>query len=147
MPVFIAGQGTTGQFFQMTFKPHNNSNMKSFRPICQLLILAAVLFTVNSDYAVAQKLKPGPQDLSFFSTADERDQPYSVYIPENFDENKAYPLVIFLHGAWSNHRLGMRRLFGVGNSQGYDFIKPGNVPFETDVEATRYWPPFKSVAI
>lgn len=39
----------------------------------------------------------------------------------------------------------MRRLFGVGNSQGYDFIKPGNVPFETDVEASRYWPPFRPV--
>ena len=119
--------------------------MKSFRPICQLLILAAVLLAFNSDYAFAQKLKPGPQDLSFFSSADERDQPYAVYIPENFDETKAYPLVIFLHGAWSNHRLGLRRLFGVGNSQGYDFIKPGNVPFETDVEATRYWPPFTPV--
>ena len=39
----------------------------------------------------------------------------------------------------------MRRLFGVGNSQGYDFIKPGNVPFENDVEASRYWPPFRTV--
>ncbi len=119
--------------------------MKSFRPICQLLILTAVLFAFNSEFAISQKLKPGPQDLSFFSSADERDQPYAVYIPENFDETRAYPLVIFLHGAWSNHRLGLRRLFGVGNSQGYDFIKPGNVPFETDVEATRYWPPFKPV--
>ncbi len=40
---------------------------------------------------------------------------------------------------------GLRRLFGVGNSQGYDFIKPGNVPFETDVEASRYWPSFRPV--
>jgi len=95
--------------------------------------------------AAAQKLKPGPQDLSFFSSVDDTDQPYSVYIPDNFDESKRYPLVVFLHGAWSNHRLGMRRLFGVGNAQGYDFIKPGNVPFENDVEATRYWPEFRPV--
>src|SRR5674476_1104368 len=119
--------------------------MKSFRLICQLLIPAAVLFAFNSDYAIAQKLKPGPQDLSFFSTADERDQPYAVYIPENFDENKAYPLVVFLHGAWSNQRLGLRRLFGVGISQGYEVITPGNVPFETVGVATRYWRPFKPV--
>jgi pimeloyl-ACP methyl ester carboxylesterase len=119
--------------------------MKNLRLTCQFIIMAAVLFAAGSDHANAQRLKPGPQDLSFFSTADERDQPYAIYVPENFDENKAYPLVVFLHGAWSNHRLGLRRLFGVGNSQGYDFIKPGNVPFETDVEATRYWPPFKPV--
>ena len=93
----------------------------------------------------AQRLKAGPQDLSFFSSVDDTDQPYAVYIPENFDESKSYPLVVFLHGAWSNHRLGLRRLFGVGNSQGYDFIMPGSVPFENDVEATRYWPEFRPV--
>ncbi|HUM34983.1 MAG TPA: hypothetical protein PKX32_06885, partial [Candidatus Saccharicenans sp.] len=109
------------------------------------IILVTLLIALLPDAADAQRLKPGPQDLSFFSSVDDTDQPYSVYIPENFDESKSYPLVVFLHGAWSNHRLGMRRLFGVGNSQGYDFIKPGNVPFENDVEATRYWPPFRPV--
>lgn len=107
-----------------------------------LLILLMAFLPYTAD---AQRLKPGPQDLSFFSSVDDTDQPYSVYIPENFDESKSYPLVVFLHGAWSNHRLGMRRLFGVGNSQGYDFILPGNVPFENDVEASRYWPPFRPV--
>lgn len=107
-----------------------------------MFIVVIICFTGP---AGAQRLSPGPQDLSFFSAVDDTDQPYSVYIPENYDETKAYPLVVFLHGAWSNHRLGMRRLFGVGNSQGYDFIKPGNVPYENDVEATRYWPPFRPV--
>ncbi len=111
----------------------------------RLFILMSVVFTCFSGQAGAQRLKSGPQDLSFFSSVDDTDQPYSVYIPENFDESKSYPLVVFLHGAWSNHRLGMRRLFGVGNAQGYDFIKPGNVAFENDVEASRYWPPFRPV--
>jgi pimeloyl-ACP methyl ester carboxylesterase len=53
--------------------------------------------------------------------------------------------VIFLHGAWSNHRLGLRRVFGQGNNQGTDFIKPGNVPKENDLEATRYFPVLKDV--
>ena len=119
--------------------------MNAVTSTMRLFILLSFLFTCISGQADAQRLKPGPQDLSFFSSVDDTDQPYSVYIPENFDESKSYPLVVFLHGAWSNHRLGMRRLFGVGNSQGYDFIKPGNVPFENDVEATRYWPPFRPV--
>lgn len=119
--------------------------MKSAIATLRVVVLATLLCVLGLMNAEAQRLKAGPQDLTFFSSVDETDQPYSVYIPENFDEAKSYPLVVFLHGAWSNHRLGMRRLFGVGNSQGYDFIKPGNIPFENDMEATRYWPEFKPV--
>ena len=119
--------------------------MKNPKTLCLLMLLTAALIFSGANRANAQSLKAGPQDLSFFSTADETDQPYAVYIPKNFDENKKYPLVIFLHGAMSNHRLGLRRAFGQGNIQGVDFIKPGNVPVETDLECTRYWPVLKDV--
>jgi len=105
----------------------------------------SLILTLTGTCLSGQKLKPGPQDLSFFSTVDEADQPYAVYIPNNYNESKKYPLVIFLHGAWSNHRLGLRRSFGQGNSQGVDFIKPGNVPVETDLESTRYFPKLKDI--
>ena len=119
--------------------------MKHIRSILRIIIAVTAVIVFTAENGNAQRLKAGPQDLSFFSPVDDTDQPYSVYIPDNFDESRRYPLVVFLHGAWSNHRLGMRRLFGVGNAQGYDFIKPGNVPFENDVEATRYWPEFRPV--
>lgn len=108
------------------------------------VMLAAVLLLPASP-SFGQRMKSGPQDLSFFSKVDETDQPYAVYIPKNFDENKPYPLVVFLHGAMSNHRLGLRRVFGVGNIQGEDFIKPGHVPVESDLEVTRYFPAMKDV--
>jgi len=111
-----------------------------FPVIAMIMILS---FTVHT--TMAQKLKSGPQDLCFFSSVDETDQPYAVYIPKNFDENRKYPLVVFLHGAWSNHRLGLRRVFGQGNIQGKDFMTPGFVPIETDLESTRYWPELKDV--
>jgi pimeloyl-ACP methyl ester carboxylesterase len=102
------------------------------------------LFLIN-ELIFAQRFKPGPQELSFFSRIDETDQPYAVYIPEDFDESKKYPLVVFLHGALSNHRLGLRRVFGQGNIQGLDFLQPGVVPVENDLEATRYWPKLENV--
>ena len=104
------------------------------------LLLVSVVLLFGSISISGQKLKPGPQDLTFFSTVDETNQPYSIYIPNNFDESKEYPLVIFLHGAMSNNHLGLRRAFGLGNIQGTSFTEPGFVHKEDDLEASRYWP-------
>ena len=109
-----------------------------------ILCITLIIFATSNN-TFAQILKPGPQDLSFFSKVDETDQPYAIYIPQNFDESRKYPLVVFLHGAWSNHRLGLRRAFGQGNVQGTDFTRPGNIPRENDLEATRYFPKLKDV--
>lgn len=76
----------------------------------------------------------GPQVVSFFSNADDTEQPYGLYVPKNFDPAKRYPLVVMLHGAGSNHRLALRRVFGKSNSAG-----------ENDVEATRYFPQWADV--
>jgi pimeloyl-ACP methyl ester carboxylesterase len=110
-----------------------------------MFLFSGALLLLTTGITLGQKLRSGPQDLSFFSTVDETDQPYAVYIPKNFIESQKYPLVVFLHGAWSNHRLGLRRVFGQGNTQGTDFGKPGVVPVENDLEATRYWPEMKDV--
>jgi poly(3-hydroxybutyrate) depolymerase len=72
---------------------------------------------------------PGPQVLTFFSEVDDSDQPYALYLPKNYDPQRAYPLVLSLHGAWSNHRLNLKRVFGFSNRGG-----------ESDAEATRYFP-------
>ena len=114
--------------------------MKSFNSLVRIVFVVVLIISAAIGNSKAQRLKEGPQDLCFFSKVDETDQPYAVYVPYNFDESKEYPLVVFLHGAWSNHRLGLRRAFGQGNNQGVDFITPGNVPAENDLEASRYWP-------
>lgn len=72
--------------------------------------------------------------MTFHSDVDDTEQPYGLYIPKNFDENRKYPLVIMLHGAGSNHRLALRRVFGKSNASG-----------ETDVEASRTFPAFRDV--
>jgi predicted esterase len=96
------------------------------RSLLSLLLLATVNY--------GQVYTSGPQVLTFFSAVDDTDQPYGLYLPKNFDVGKAYPLVISLHGAGSNHRLNLRRVFGQSNRLG-----------ETDAEATRFFPKFKDV--
>ncbi|HKQ03920.1 MAG TPA: alpha/beta hydrolase-fold protein [Blastocatellia bacterium] len=98
------------------------------RVVALLLLLACV------HGATGQTLKPGPQVLTIFSDVDDTEQPYGLYLPKNFNPKKKYPLVVMLHGAGSNHRLSLRRVFGKSNQQG-----------ETDVEATRYFPEWKDV--
>jgi len=94
----------------------------------------ALLLALACGLLPAQLLTPGPQVTVFLSDVDDTDQPYGLYLPKQFDPAKKYPLVISLHGAGSNHRLNLRRVFGQGN-------RPG----ETDPQATRYFPPLKDV--
>jgi acetyl esterase/lipase len=97
-------------------------------------LAAALLLLAAGRPAVGQTLPPGPQVLTYFSDVDDSDQPYALYLPRNFKADTKYPLVVSLHGAGSNHRLNLRRVFGKSN-------KPG----ETDVEATRYFPEWRGV--
>ena len=92
-----------------------------------------LLFYAVAILAAAQVV-PGPQVLTFLSDVDDTDQPYGLYLPKQYDPQKKYPLVISLHGSYSNHRLNLRRVFGRGNRAG-----------ETDAEATRHWPQFRDV--
>jgi poly(3-hydroxybutyrate) depolymerase len=93
-----------------------------------------VLLVLGGTFLSAQSLKPGPQVLTFYSDVDDTEQAYAIYLPKQFDDKKRYPLVISLHGAGSNHRLNLRRLFGKSNAPG-----------ENDVEASRYFPEWREV--
>lgn len=84
--------------------------------------------------SMSQNLPAGPQVTTFHSDVDDTEQPYGLYIPKNYNAGKKYPLVIMLHGAGSNHRLSLRRVFGKSNAPG-----------ETDVEVSRTFPAFKDV--
>ena len=100
---------------------------------CKTILMALMLSGLQL-IAFGQKLAPGPQVLTFRSDVDDTEQPYGLYLPKNYNPKKKYPLVVMLHGAGSNHRLALRRVFGKSNAEG-----------ESDVEASRYFPEWKDV--
>lgn len=98
--------------------------------------LVLMLLIALRGVAVGQVLSAGPQVLTFYSDVDDTEQPYALYLPPHFDQSKRYPLVVSLHGAGSNHRLNLRRVFGKSNVEG-----------ENDVEASRYFPEWNDVDV
>ena len=100
----------------------------------RIVVFLIGLLVMDLGRVHAQALSPGPQVLAYFSTVDDTDQPYAIYLPPDFDASRSYPLVISLHGAGSNHRLNLRRVFGKSNAEG-----------ESDVEASRYFPDWANV--
>jgi poly(3-hydroxybutyrate) depolymerase len=69
-------------------------------------------------------------------------QPYALYVPRGYDpkgnskqdSKKRWPLIVALHGAYSDHKHNLRRVFGLDN-------RPG----ETDAEASRNQLPLPDV--
>lgn len=56
---------------------------------------------------------------TYRSTLDDTVYPYALYLPEGVGtETRAWPLVLSLHGAYSNHALNLRRVMGRGNRPG-----------------------------
>lgn len=92
------------------------------------------LLLASATLLAAQSWQPGPQVASFLSPIDDSDQPYGLYVPKDYAASRRWPLVISLHGAGSNHRLNLRRVFGRGN-------RPG----EPDAQASRYFPPLPEI--
>jgi len=69
---------------------------------------------------------------AYRSDLDDTLQPYALYVPKSYDPKKAYPLLVSLHGATSNHLLNRRRVFGLGNRPGesdYEAIRNEDVTF------------------
>jgi acetyl esterase/lipase len=76
----------------------------------------------------------GPMVKAYRAGWDGTLQPYALYVPRDYEAGKAWPLVVALHGAHSNHKHMLKRVFGLDN-------RPG----ESDEEATRNELPFPEV--
>jgi poly(3-hydroxybutyrate) depolymerase len=75
---------------------------------------AAVLLLSASAHLRSAGETAGPQITTFESKVDDSDQPYGLYVPPKLDRTKKYPLVVMLHGHFTDHRTELKRLFGRG---------------------------------
>lgn len=121
--------------YHIAIKTQSQTMKKQCMPTLRVAIrvfLFGLLFI--SPLLVFSQKPAGAQVLTFHSDVDDTEQPYGLYLPKNYNPKKKYPLVVMLHGAGSNHRLSLRRVFGKSNALG-----------ESDVEASRYFPEWKDV--
>jgi predicted esterase len=58
------------------------------------------------------------------SKIDDTLQPYSVFLPESFNPDTKYPLIVFLHGSGMDERQLMPGLVSLFGSRGYPIIAP-----------------------
>lgn len=65
---------------------------------------------------------PGYQLRGYRSPLNGEIQLYSMYVPKGYgtDSSQKWPMVVMLHGAWSNHHLALRRVMGISNNRGED---------------------------
>ena len=99
------------------------------------LALPAALAALFGQQTPSSGARTGAQIARFHSSVDGSEQPYALYVPKSFDPAARYPLVVSLHAEDSNHRINLRRLFGVANRAG-----------QPDTEDMRYFPPVADVS-
>jgi predicted peptidase len=78
---------------------------------CFLLFIA--LFTVSC----ASQEKPKTVETSAFEKKIFKTMPYRLFVPANYDKNKKYPLVLWLHGGWARGDDNEKQIIE-GNTQG-----------------------------
>ncbi|HEY3412841.1 MAG TPA: prolyl oligopeptidase family serine peptidase [Armatimonadota bacterium] len=91
--------------------------------------ITSVLFAgmALASIASAADAAPKPVETGFLFkklTLDKKDYPYVVYVPENYDATKAWPLIMFLHGAGECGSDGWRPVMqGIGTAIMLDVAK------------------------
>ena len=95
--------------------------------------LAGLLFSLVSFSLLQAKKEDQPevtpgeiQSRSYFFDEAKKKMGYSLFVPEGYDKKKKYPLMVALHGLWSNHWQMIRYpgLTKLAQKHGYLVVAP-----------------------
>ncbi|OGG02254.1 MAG: hypothetical protein A3F83_05305 [Candidatus Glassbacteria bacterium RIFCSPLOWO2_12_FULL_58_11] len=95
------------------------------QPSAEDQVYAAMLtVTIGEDLALSRPVQIYVRGSGMFfrtyrSRIDDTVYPYALYLPAGMDAaDRQWPLVVSLHGAYSNYANNLKRLFGIGNRPG-----------------------------
>lgn len=91
------------------------------------LVLVLVVFLLAGGAATAAPQQPGRVDKrSYFFEAAKQDIEYRLYVPQSYDQEKATPLVVLLHGLGSNPQqvIGYDGITAEAEKRGYIVVAP-----------------------
>ena len=97
------------------------------RTIAWLFASLATVGLLQAKEDEKPKVTPGEiQSRSYFFKEAKKKMPYSLFVPEGYDKKKKYPLMVALHGLWSNHWQMIRYpgLTKLAQEHGYVVVAP-----------------------
>lgn len=97
------------------------------RTIAWLFASLATVGLLKAKEDEKPKFTPGEiQSRSYFFKEAKKKMPYSLFVPEGYNPKKKYPLMVALHGLWSNHWQMIRYpgLTKLAQEHGYVVVAP-----------------------
>ncbi len=97
------------------------------RTIAWLFASLATVGPLKAKQDEKPKVTPGEiQSRSYFFKEAKKKMPYSLFVPEGYNPKKKYPLMVALHGLWSNHWQMIRYpgLTKLAQEHGYVVVAP-----------------------
>ena len=92
-----------------------------------LLASLAAIGSLHAKEDEKQDVTPGKiQSRTYFFEEAKKKMPYSLFVPEGYNKGKKYPLMVALHGLWSNHWQMIRYpgLTKLAQEHGYLVVAP-----------------------
>ncbi|HUU28213.1 MAG TPA: prolyl oligopeptidase family serine peptidase [archaeon] len=121
----FSGQGTVQQLYPGIYAALDFPIELENPPEENSVLDGVLKVKIGEDCSLSQRVFVFIREWGMFfrtyrSTLDDAVYPFALYHPEGVEKvkNTGWPLVLSLHGAWSNYANNLKRLFGIGNRPG-----------------------------
>ena len=111
----VNGKISEGSFNTLSFMLDDiNSRFKNLKPY---ETCPDILSDINNLFSIIKEAGAGKDVLfnkegifrrGFYSNIDSTFRPYSIRVPANFDRNKKYPVIVYLHGSGDDDRVAFQ---------------------------------------